>query len=439
MKLKINDEVYLSRKLSAADNDHFRSLSEAMNTDASKSSRIQIVSGYFGEADVLELLEQIPTKKARYRCSVTLIFGYETDTELVYGQISELKDTIEKLGYKKSNVCIKLFKDKVPLHTKLYGFLITTRPVWYIGSANLSGAIKGARHELMLRATGKSHALESYVQALLTHSAPKGTVNGNAPVGLKKFLSAGYILFRPSRHKRFTYDGFVIKPEHRKEISKRLGDDSKVPHSDPSAEGFGFDLLSAVGVKDDAQEKKHSLKIRPYCVETDYGYWVPTKYADEIYTKIDVDKMNETKKLRNICDALAKTSEEKLISEFHKYFIATQNFFEEIKINPKPKEGIHDAFRSFVKTRREWLQDKEWIKRNASKLILTQMPDIWHDEQATNVFINSLCEDICSVLNSPGKKPKIYRKISERLRLPDDPTVETIREGLASATGAFWE
>ena len=145
--MKIQDKAYISRTLKCASNSndlYFRSLSEEMKSDASKATRIQIVSGYFGEDYVLELLKHVPPKKAR-ACSITMIFGYDSIAELLYGQIrvSDLKNKIASLGFKKANITIQMFKDKAPLHTKLYGFLITTRPVWYIGSANLSKAIEG--------------------------------------------------------------------------------------------------------------------------------------------------------------------------------------------------------------------------------------------------------------------------------------------------------
>ncbi len=440
--MKILDEAYISRVLrcsNTSNDQNFKSLSEAMKVDASRATRIQVVSGYFGAAYVLELLQQIPTKKARSNCAVTLIFGYDSTTELFNAQTrtSELKDRIIKLGFKDIN--IKLFKDAAPLHTKLYNFLIKTHPIWYIGSANLSKAIEGDRHELMVRVTGKSHAFNTYIQALLAHGSDKKSIANQEIIGITRFLSAGYILFRPSRHRRFTYDGFVIKSYDRQKISKQLGRGSKVPHSDPSAEGFGFDLLSAIGITSLAKNERHIVKVRPYCVETAYGYWVPTVYKHEIELKIDKDEESQKKKFIIIRDALAKITDDKLISEFQAYLEASEKFFDQIGVSAKPKKDILDSFVAFLSVRRRWLQDDEWIKRNSSKLFLTEMPDIWNDTRATESFITSFCEDICSVLNSPERKPKIYRKISDNLHLNDSPTADEIKSNLELARGAFWE
>ena len=443
--MEIRDEAYISRKMNFAndsDGKNLRLLSDRLKSDAAKATRIQIVSGYFGEDYVLELLKQVSPKKARSSCVVKLIFGYDSTTELFYGQIRifNLKRGIIGLGFKKGNITIKLFKDSAPLHTKLYGFLIKTRPIWYIGSANLSKAIDGDRHELMVRVTGKSHALDAYIQALLTHKSHKTSDDNPEIIGLNRFFSAGSILFRPSRYPRFTYDGFVINKDDRQKISKQLGRDSMVPHSDPSAEGFGFDLISAIGITNIAEDELRPVKIiiRPYCVETAYGYWVPSAYTHVIESKIAKGKISEEKKFRTIRDALKKMADTQLVVEFQAYLDASDKFFKEIGVEAKQKKNVQNAFISFLRVRRDWLQDDEWIKRNSSKLFLTKMPDIWNDEYATASFVESFCDDVCSVLNSPEKKPKIYQKISDRLQLVDSPTADDIRSKLESVKGAFW-
>lgn len=442
--MKVIDKAYVSRFIDDADetgNDNFELLSGALKYDAARATRIQIVSGYFGEEYVIELLSQIPTKKARSCCSVTLIFGYESSTEFLYGQVkvSELERRILGLGYKKLNLTIKLFRDNAPLHTKLYGFLLTTRPVWYVGSANLSKAIDGGRHELMLRITGKSVALDSYVNSLLDYEPQRLVGDNSEIVGLNRFFSAGSILFRPSRYRRFTYDGFAIDPDDRRELSKQLGRNTQVPHSDPSAEGFGFDLLSAIGVAAAKQDEKHAVKVRPYCVETAYGYWVPTAYTHVIKEKLAEGRKSEERRFRAIREALSIVSDERLRSEFSDYLEASKRFFTDIGINARPKSNILAAFQDFLNIRRTWLGDDEWINRNSSKLSLAEMPYIWSDVRASELFVTSFCDDVCSVLNSSDRKPKIYRIIKDRLQLGDNPVAEDVRAGLALARSSFWK
>lgn len=439
--MQIQDEVYVSRPLNgvkSSDSKLFKILSEEMKKDASRATRIQIVSGYFSSDYVLDLLCNVSSKK-RKNCNVTLIFGYETIVDLIYAQkcISGLNNELIEKGYKKENVEIKLFKNGVPLHTKLYGFLIKTHPVWYVGSANFSKALAGARDELMVRITGKSHSLETYIKTLLATDSCEEFIDDHEFYEMTRFFSAGAILFRPSRQRRFTYEGFDIKPEERRILSAQLGKVSSVPHSDPSAEGFGFDLLSALGMSDEKNLERNVVKIRPYCVETDYGYWVPGAYIYKIESKIKNGMIEEEKKFISIRDMLNSIDDKKLVSEFQNYIDASRIFFGQIGVNPKEKKDVIRAFKSFINVRRAWLQDSGWISRNSRRLFLTKMPDIWGDASAAEIFITSFCENISSVLNSPDRKPHIYSEISKSLILSETPTVDEIKYKLKSVNISF--
>jgi hypothetical protein len=160
--------------------------------------------------------------------------------------------------------------------------------------------------------------------------------------------------------------------------------------------------------------------------------------VQEIISKVAGDKKVEKSKFSAIRDALAHKTDEQLTGEFQAYLDASTIFFQQIGVCPRLKNDILSSFKAFVGVRREWLQDDKWVERNSSKYYLTEMPDIWHDSHATDKFITSFCEDVCSVLNTPGNKPKIYRKIREKLQLTDTPTSEVIKSKLGSARPGFW-
>lgn len=438
--MKINDEIFISRKL-ANNYDNFKLFDEELKKDISKATRIKIVSGYFGKDYIIELLGEIK-RKNRASCHVTLIFGYENTTELIYGQIdvSDIKKSIASLGYGKKKIQIKLFRDKAPLHTKIYGLLLGTQHVWYVGSANLSRAIEGGRHELMVKIRGKSNALDSYVGELLhTNPTPISCDENFERIGIQKILSSGCMLFKPSRYKRFTHDAFIIDKEDRRKISNQLGQSTNVPHSDPSAEGFGFNLLSALGLTEsETPEKRQTNQTRRLCIETIYGYWVPNAYANNIRQMMSKIEMDEIKKLHQIRDRLKETPDEALKNIFHTYTNASMEYFRRIGVNIKKNKEADKLFEGFVQIRRKWLDDNDWIKRSASKLFIEKMPDIWEDFHAADSFISSFCEDVALVLNSPGKKGMIYKNIHKGLSLPPNPTADLVRERLGSVKKSFW-
>ena len=371
--MRIKDEAYISRFFGQLGNDReekFKLLSEAIKKDASHSTRISIVSGYFGEEYVLELLSQIKTKRDRGCCQIKLVFGYDNTTEFVHGQlrVSALKNKIIDLGYKKSLVDIRLFKSNAPLHTKLYGFLRKTLPVWYVGSANLSKAIEGDRHELMVRIAGRSDAFEAYVDNLLKHSGDATLISSGGISGLPEFFSCGSILFKPTRYRRFTYDAFEIKQADRRKISDQLGKNSKVPHSDPAAEGFGFNLLSAIGIKEDTVvETQSRVQLRRYCIESVYGYWMPKIYAKKVQFLMAGDKEKEMNKYLDIGKSLNGVSNIELVTRFQECLDASKAFFANLGVRAVPRKEQIKSFEEFVDVRREWLADSNsiWIKRNS--------------------------------------------------------------------------
>lgn len=452
--MNIADVAYISRWLDTipeVSGDYFELLKDAINDDVANTTKITVVSGYFGTNFILNLLQKVPTKQRRAQCRVLMILGYESDTELIFHQI-KLQDFLRQivgLGYRRQKVEIKLFKSMAPLHTKLYGFLRTTLPIWYVGSANLSGAIEGDRHELMLRITGRSEALESYVKALSEH--PTSNVGASIQSfisDLTSFFANGCLLFRPTRHRKFTFDAFTISPADRKKISEQLGKDSNVPHSDPAAEGFGFDLLSVVGPVPNElvtkKKRKNKVSFRLYCIETVYGYWMPRQYAMKVEIDIADDKAKGRKHLEGLACSLSKISDDDIRAEFSKYYSSSISFFEKLGVIAKPRQDVEACLANFISVRRAWLQDEQWLERNSSPNILENMPNIWADENAKERFMTSVFEDVAAVLNSPDRKPCIYRKLKEGLKLGDNCTGDTVRQRLETAikekriTGAFW-
>jgi hypothetical protein len=431
--MQTKDIAYISREIGNAalfSAPDFMKLSEALEDDVKVATRIIIVSGYFGVEYILKLLEK-PTKQRRAKCTVQIILGYDNTTQFVYGKVKEaaLRDAIVSSGYKSRRVKVRLFKDSVPLHTKLYGFLRTTSPIWYVGSANASGAIEGGRHELMFRVSGRSEALEKYVDALLKHRSSGEQTSGGQIPAFQEYLGSGSLVFKPTRYRRFTYDAFSINRTERKKISDQLGKDSRVPHSDPGAEGFGFNLLSALGMDPETKEEKTAtLRFRRYCVETAYGYWVPHMYVRKIEEALGNSRASEEGALKRISDALEAKANSEIVAEFQKYKSSAEAFFERLNVKAVPKKDLESSFRGFLNVRRAWLKDAGWIRRNASKITVSRMPEIWSDENAAEAFITSFVDDLVAVLNAPGQTPLIYRILKEIYHIPTSPDAKTVRE-----------
>jgi hypothetical protein len=208
-----------------------------------------------------------------------------------------------------------------------------------------------------------------------------------------------------------------------------LGKDSRVPHSDPGAEGFGFNLLSALGMDPETKEEKTAtLRFRRYCVETAYGYWVPHMYVRKIEEALGNSRAREEGALKRISDALEAKANYEIVAEFQKYKSSAEAFFERLNVKAVPKKDLESSFRGFLNVRRAWLKDAGWIRRNASKITVSRMPEIWSDENAAEAFITSFVDDLVAVLNAPGQTPLIYRMLKEIYHIPTSPDAKTVRE-----------
>lgn len=80
---------------------------------------------------------------------------------LVWEDMRAVRAHLLKLGYQNPQVCV-VGRRPVHFHTKLFRFLKTTQPSWFIGSANPGSD----RHELMMTLVGRHKGLSQYVEAV---------------------------------------------------------------------------------------------------------------------------------------------------------------------------------------------------------------------------------------------------------------------------------
>lgn len=431
--IKIDDLVYVSNPKIGninLDEDLSYSLSEALKEDAERATTITIVSGYFRPDAIINILSA--RKRAnRSTTSIEIIVGFDrtmgdglTQTHFA----GELEKKIVKLGFLKRNVKVRVLRDSVHLHTKLFGFVKTTAPVWYVGSANASGAIDGDRHELMMRLQGRSESLNAYVKAL--RNACAGGVSKEV-LTVPELLSRGLWVFRPSRQISLTFEAYELDREARRKLSGVLGRDTSVPHSDPSAEGFGFNLLSALGMESRQSGKnKATFSFRRYCVETDYGYWAPREFRDELERGANRAEEHERSFLENVGQKLYTTPDEKILRSFEEYLRSAAEYFKRSGVTSIKKATVEDSFANFLSVRRQWLSNSDWIAKAASRATISPMPDIWRDVRTSSEFIQSFFDDISLRLNSPGRRGMIYNRLKKNLGLEANTQPEDIRNAL---------
>jgi len=409
--MEIDDRIFLSRPKDVAVDDVVL-LAEAFSDAAKDADSITLLSAYYGAEYLAEVLGGI-SKTSRKNCKLTLVFGIETTSQMAFAveDLRRLRATLK--GFKDAKV--RIFHRDAPFHTKLFYFKRATRPVWFVGSANASSAIAGARHEMMVRLTGRHDALANYMQAVVDNAVDIEAVSHRVVIrDLRTFFLHGSLCYPNTNRVSLTFEACQIKAEHRRALSERLAAMSTVPHADPQAEGFGFSLVNAVSkitgrrlgyASDELTDSAPVTRIqyKHSAIETIYGYWMPEAYADDIRTKIDEVSGRGIERLKLFGDALRSVPFSSLEAELKDHITGLRSFFAAQGIGIEPKADCVRRFGNFVEARQAFLDDPERIARAVRRLNVERMPDIWSDHPAAMKFERSFFEELSLALTSQSK------------------------------------
>ena len=257
----------------------------------------------------------------------------------------------------------------------------------------------------------------------------------------RHFLLNGALCYRPLSRLSFTFEACQINSGHRAVLKKSLAEASEVPHADPQTEGFGFSLANAVGqitgqqfanlAEADAEvgQSMNQLKFRHMAVETIYGYWLPSAYADEVKKKLDAIEQKSVAAMKKFASKLQGARSEALEQELNKHVQGLKKFFAAHSVKIEPKPDYKGRFAEFVKARKSWLADERRLERIVRRLHVEQMPDIWGDEDAAQKFETSFFEDLAMRFDAP-RKSWIVGVLREELNLTEGTGPEQLRSAL---------
>lgn len=270
------------------DNSRFASLEDALFDSASKANEITILGGFFNAAWIVQLCKKLP-KTHRASCRVRIAVGLTARilAPSVWEDMRCISKELKQCGFRKLEIGI-VVPAPTHFHTKLFRFLHGTQPHWYIGSANPGSD----RHELMVRFNGKHEALADYIKAVFGKATPVTTSPPTTKFqSLREFFLFGMLYHKSPPQSLFTFEAFKIHPSDRSKLMAALAAGQNLEHAQPRTEGFGFDLISALGgaIKAREDEKQASrVQLRPFCIETVYGYWMPRVYIGDINAKVEI-------------------------------------------------------------------------------------------------------------------------------------------------------
>jgi len=426
----LKDKIYLSSTGSIfheeADN-YVADFDAAIANAASGATEIAVLSGYCNTESLLALCCNVPPKpkSARRDCKVRIVIGVDNPSRHV--ELSErlrgLDRALKEEGFRNLEVGTIRF-DGLHFHTKLYYFLRGgRRPLWFVGSANVGSR----RHELMLGVGDGHEALTWYKDTVIAGMTLVGRpIPASVPKTLKDFFLTGLILYKPPPLALFTFDAFRLTPEQRRTLSDRISQGSNLLYTSPKAQGFGFSLEKALTVElgsdeeDEvsSEEKPGKVTYRHFCVETNYGLWIPTAYANELDDKLAAAVEQRKERLQGFADRLMSVGDSDLEEKLESYVANMKELFARNDLATRPKERYDELFSAFVRARREALAMPDTITKLSRVLVRTPMPDFWGDQNAADEFEGSFFAEVSDCLRVTTKQRRVVSALGDALNLP---------------------
>ncbi|AWI90384.1 hypothetical protein C0214_20360 [Methylobacterium sp. DM1] len=206
--MDIDDRVYVSfpELIGFEEAEAVADLSEAIYEAAVGATEISILDGYYNVDALVGVCKQV-RRADRGRCRVRIAVCLEA-TALIprtWDDMRSLGRQLRDARFRDVTVAV-VARAPVHFHTKLFRILRTTRPTWFVGSANPGSE----RHELMVRLTGRHEGLSAYVDAvfasaLVVGPAPPPPVEIATP---RDFFLSGMLCHKPPRQHLFSFDAF---------------------------------------------------------------------------------------------------------------------------------------------------------------------------------------------------------------------------------------
>jgi len=414
-------------------------LEDALAAAASDATEITILGGYYDRLWLLRLLRGLPRTRRR-ACRVRIAVGSDATIMLprVWEDMREVRAELRRIGYRSIEIVI-IGRSPVHFHTKLFRFLRTTRPYWFIGSANPGSE----RHELMLRLAGRHEELSNYVEAVFAagQSVEDAPPRRQRASTLRDFFLDGVLCHKPPRQQLFTFDAYKLSPEDRRRIDASIAQGSNVEHANPRTEGFGFGLRSAIGMSDldlEGEDTISRVRFRDHGMDTLFGLWMPSAYATIIRSSVQERETEIAARLHAIGQRLADPAGQQTArAAFHQYVTSMDRYLVQLGIEAKPIRDRDSAFARFLQSRTRGLCNEAFVSRHARVMTIAPMFDVWQDAEVAAAFVRSFFDDL-AWRATPGAKrrPRIVRSLIDSLDEDADwQTAEALEEAFEERLG----
>jgi len=398
------------------DEDKTKSLSQGVITKEMKRAEIiSIISAYYSVGFLEGIFKKV-NKTKRNKCLVNLVFNGFSGQRL-YDQLKELKDLklrLSEIGF--SKVSIFLNRKTALFHTKLYFIKNDQGSQWFSGSANASTAAFEKNEEILFKTKLKIKNIKQYISEVTNDSDSIEDIEPDKAVesNIIGFFRTGSIYFKPNNQLSFTFSEFKL-PEL---IEDRIRNIEERPRNTNPGKAWGaYNLKLSLGLKgDEENEKTSQVSLKPWSIETCYGYWVPNKYRSIVNENVNSKSKSIKKKLVEILYLINTRGVESLLNDYRNYLDDAERILKENNIyHPIKKIEFISKYKKFIERIILKLSDSERLNKLCLPLVSTGMPEIWEDNLAYDDFSESFYEYIAGCLT--GQIPRVVRSIMDSLEI----------------------
>lgn len=329
-------------------------------------------------------------------------------------------------------------------HSKL--FLATegsaTRAL--VGSANATGAAF-TRNEELLVALEDPGALSEYYEAAWQNASELDDLDVRVQ-SLIAFFRTGVLYFKPVVALSTTINPF-------RELFKLMTSSERaalggvvLPHADQDA-GIGAFNLKLALLKTDAFEDVEDLSevadeepgganrasIKPWSVETCFGYWVPAALDGEWNRRLDEASARKRRRWAKLREDLDQVPREALLQRYREYLTAAKKVLYDIPTVPayikrlKRDPFQETYFESFLERVVRYLQDDTRLDRLARPFTSGAVPEIWDDAGAYDDFTLTYFEYLDQAARLGPNSPRVPRLILDKINSDESAGPDSLR------------
>jgi HKD family nuclease len=407
------------------DEDKTESLSQNVITrEMKRAELITIITAYYSVGFLERIFDKV-NKTKRQKCIVNLVFNGFSGQRLYdqFNELKKLKIILTDMGF--SKISIFLNRETTLFHTKLYFIKNDQGSLWFSGSANASTAAFERNEEILFKSSSKINNIKRYIAEVVSDSTLiedldlDGTIESNI-IG---FFRTGSIYFKPNNQLSFTFSEFKLPAW----VEDKIGNIEKRPRNTNPGKTWGsYNLKLSLGLKgEEENENNPQISLKPWSIETCFGYWVPNKYRVIVNENVKQKSKSIKAKLKEILSLINRRGVKSLVDDYSDYLNDAKEILDENNINwsIEDKELV-GKYKKFIERVISKLSDSEKLDKLCLPLISTGMPEIWEDNLAYDDFSESFYEYISSCLG--GQIPRVVRSIMDNLEITTEADSDSI-------------